>query len=191
MDENNFLSARGVSCQRTLHSAKASRVRDVSLAIEVGTLNVLWGGEGCGKNLLLRLLGLLEAPDRGDVFLHGASTRALDEPARLELRNRHFGFVFNEPFLLDSFSVTENVAMPLFKISGAKVEEARKHVEQLLEFVGLRAQAQLGVGALSLLDQQKVSLARALVNQPEIVIVENASARFSEHELMAFSEIML
>src|SRR2546426_697944 len=113
-----LLSAANVSCQRSLRAESPSRVRRVSLAVEAGTWCVLHGVEGCGKNLLLRLLGLLETPDSGEVFVRGAPTRALDEAARLELRNRVFGYVFAEPFLLDTFLVAENVAMPLFKIGG-------------------------------------------------------------------------
>lgn len=193
MDENaaSFLQASGVSCQRALHSASQTRVWEVSLAIEPGTLNVLWGAAGCGKNLLLRLLGLLETPDAGDVLLHGTSTRGLSEEARLDLRQQHFGFVFNEPFLIDAFTVVENVAMPLFKIARANVEEARQHVDQLLEFVGLRDQAQTVAGALSLLDQHKVSLARALVNRPDVLIVEDVDAYLADHDLMAFGEVLL
>ena len=192
MEENapNFLCVRGVSSRRILRAAEPSRVRDVSLAIEPGTLNVLWGNEGSGKNLLLRLLGLLETPDVGEVFLHGAPTRALDEQLRLALRNQHFGFVFDEPFLLDAFSVTENVAMPLFKISGSGVDEARKHTERVLEFVGLSEQAQTGVASLSPFDQRRVSLARALVNRPEMLIVEDVDARVAARELAGFGEIV-
>lgn len=192
MEENasSFLCASEASCQRLLGSAKPSRVRFISLAIEPETVNVLNGAPGCGKNLLLRLLGLLETPDRGEVFFQGQPTRRLDDAVRLELRNRHFGFVFNEPFLLDSFSVTENVAMPLFKISRANIEQARSHTEELLDFIGLRERAQVGVSELSLLEQHKISLARALVNQPEILIVEDVDARLDSRDLMSFSELL-
>lgn len=172
------LCANAVSCARALGSPHRppAHVRDVSLAIEAGTLNVVFGETGCGKNLLLRLLGLLEVPDAGDVLLRGASTRALEEAARIDLRNRCFGFVFAEPFLLDSFSVAENVAMPLFKISGAEVREARDHTERMLEFVGLRDSAPRSIEMLPLPDRRKVSLARALAHQPEILLVEDADA---------------
>jgi len=179
MSDDDFLRASAVSCQRLLGGDAPAQVRDVSLAIQPGTLTVLCGG--ADGNLMLRLLGLLEAPDSGEVIFHGAATRALDDAARVEMRNRHFGFMFTEPFLLESLSVAENVAMPLFKLSGTSVEEARAHTERLLAFVGLRDSA--GAGGLSLLDQQKVALARALANRPEIIMVENVNAHLAGGDL--------
>src|SRR5947208_8510900 len=120
---SELLRAENVGCSRGLRAEGASSVRDVSIGIEPRTVNVLCGPEGCGKNLLLRLLGLLEMPDAGRIFLHETSTAELAENVRLDLRNRRFGFVFAEPFLLHTFSVVENVAMPLFKISGTGLEQ--------------------------------------------------------------------
>ena len=99
-----------------------------------GRFHVLRGPDGCGKNLLLRWLGLLQPPEAGEVLVQGSATRALSEEARAELRTQRFGFVFAAPFLLTSFSVIENVAMPLFKVSQVTPEEARRRTEALLGF---------------------------------------------------------
>lgn len=161
-----------MSCAREA----GARLDDVSLVFETGSVTGLCGPEGCGKNLLLRLLGLWEVPDRGGIYLHEERVDALGEEARLALRNQHFGFVFAEPFLLNNLSVIENVAMPLLKIGGATLEHARARTVESLEFFKLAALSESPVGALAFADQRQVSLARALANRPEILLVENADA---------------
>ena len=163
----------------------------LSIAFESGTVTSLRGEEGCGKNRLLRLLGLLERPLSGEIFLHDAPTAGLSDAERLALRNRHFGFVFADPFLLNTFTVLENLAMPLFKISGIGLEEARVQTGALLDFAGLRHVSDRPVGSLTLLEQRKVSLARALANQPAILLVENAVSELAEPELAEFTELLL
>src|SRR5882762_7651796 len=115
-----------------------------------GRFHVLRGATGCGKNLLLRWLGLLQAPASGEVLVGGNATRALSDEARAELRTQRFGFVFTAPFLLTSFSVIENVAMPLFKVSQVTPEEARRRTEALLGFVGVMEAAEYKIEELPL-----------------------------------------
>ena len=142
-------------------------------AIFDGGLHLLRGG---GGGHLLRLLGLLERPASGEVLLLGQPTSALDDAARADLRNRRCGFVFAAPFLLAGFSVAETVAMPLFKISQVGPDEARRRTEAVLEFCGLTAEAQSVAAALPPAAQHRVSLARALVNEPALVLVEHPDA---------------
>lgn len=181
-----ILEARGVSCSRAANAGPLAPVRDISLSIRAGTLTLLSGDGQGGENLLLRLLGLLEAPDTGEIFFRGDGTAGLSDEARAELRNQRFGFLFAEPFLLPSFSVVENVAMPLFKISGVGAEEARKRTEAMLEFTGMENFGDAAIGALTPAQQQRVSLARALVNQPDILIIENADSEMDGEEVPAF-----
>ena len=151
-------------------------LRGVSLAIEPARLTLL---TGAGAGTLLRVMGLLERADAGEVWFDAQGTSALDDAARLEIRNRSFGFLFAEPFLLDSFSVAENVAMPLFKISGLDLEEARVRTAKMLAFVGLGEAADECVGNLAILDHHKIALARALVNAPRVLIAEDAGLQLS------------
>jgi len=148
-------------------------LNDLSLTIEQGGLHILAGDEGCGKNLLLRIVGLLERPLRGEVFFQGAPTAELGDDARTDVRNRRFGYVFSAPFLLGSFTAIENVAMPLFRISRVDPTAARVRSEELLEFVGLRHAAELRVGDLPPREQLRVALARSLVNEPAALFVED------------------
>lgn len=151
-------------------------LRGTALEFAPRSLTLLSGGHGSGAGLLLRILGLLERPQGGEVLLAGQAAGPLDEPSRLALRNSAFGFVFAEPFLLDSFTVAENIAMPLFKISGLDLEKARQRTAELLSFVDLAEAADHPVEELNPLAQHKLSLARALANAPQVLIVEDAGA---------------
>src|SRR5688572_6865236 len=92
-------------------------VHGFDAAFAAGRFHLLRGPAGCGKNLILRWLGLLQPTEDGDVFVEGSATRELSEETRADLRTQRFGFVFTAPFLLNTFTVIENVAMPLFKVS--------------------------------------------------------------------------
>jgi lipoprotein-releasing system ATP-binding protein len=165
-------------------------VRPLSAGFGAAALHVLRGEANSGNEVLLRLLGLLEPPEDGEVLLWGRPTRALDEVARAALRNRECGFVFAAPFLLADFSIIENVAMPLFKISQVGPEEARKRTVAALEFVGLGGAVEAPATELSLADQRRVALARALVNKPALVFVEQLDAGFDSEAVQAFSALL-
>ena len=179
-----------MSCLKEDVEEPLSPVRGVSLPIRAKTLNLLTGGEKDGGNLLLRLLGLLELPDEGEIYFHGQGTKQLASEVRAELRSHHYGFLFAQPYLLPSFSVVENVAMPLFKISGVGATEAQQRTEAMLEFTGMSDRGDATVGQLTFPEQQRVSLARALVNQPDILIVENVDAGLSGVELAGFMDLI-
>jgi lipoprotein-releasing system ATP-binding protein len=183
-----ILEARALACSNAASGGEPSSVRDVSLAVEAGTLTFFCGDEKSEKNLLLRLLALLDVPDAGEIFLRGEPTRALTEDARAALRNRHYGFLFAEPFLLPSFSVLENVAMPLFKISGVGTDEAGQRTRAALEFTGMAGFSEALIDQLSPVEQHRVSLARALANKPEILIVENVDEAMPAEDIPAFVE---
>lgn len=169
---------------------KMPSVRDISLSIQEKSLNLLSGEDPEGKNLLLLLLGLLEAPDEGDIFFRGEATRSLPEELRAEIRNQHFGFLFSQPYLLPSFSVVENVAMPLFKVAGVDAQEAQRRTQQVLDFVGMEDRAEALADQLPYAQQYRISLARALVNHPEILIIENLDAEMCGGDFAGWLELM-
>jgi ABC-type lipoprotein export system ATPase subunit len=166
----------------TLDSAPV--LRELSLAFAPATFNVLVGDAGCGA--IVRIAGLREAPEAGDVLVGGQSTRALDGSARTDLRNRSFGYLFAAPYLLPAMTVVENVAVPLFKIAAVGIEEARERTDCVLEFAGLGGGERLNVGELTIAEQARVALARALVLQPSFLIVEHADAGASREEAARF-----
>ena len=181
---DNALDLRGVSCRRGLVA-----VCDVSLAFPRGSVSLLTGAEESGHELLLRVIGLFEAPDRGEMLLAGAAAHGIGEEERVALRDRRIGFVFAAPFLLPAFTPIENVAMPLFKISDAGTSEAQRRGEELLDFVGLAELVQAPCSELGVLDQHRVSLARALVNEPSVLLIEKLDAALTCEDLRVFAAL--
>lgn len=165
-------------------------VNGVTVDLSPGCFHLLRGCDGGGKAALLRLLGLLERPEAGEIIVRGLPTSALSDEARAELRTQRFGFVFAAPFLLSSFSVIENVAMPLFKISQVTPDEARRRTEEMLDFVGLAEAAEWPVDELPPLAQYRVAVARGMINEPSFLLVENLDGTLVGDELAAFSELL-
>lgn len=179
------LEVRDLACQRGAVTLRADHA-----TFDAGGFHLLVGAADSGHELLLRVLGLLEVPEAGEVFIEGESVRGLSDEARLKLRERRLGFVFTAPFLLPAFSVIENVAMPLFKVSIVEPPEARRRSEALLDFAGLSELTETLCGELAPLAQHRVSLARALVNQPAVLLVENLDSALTGEDLRVFSALL-
>jgi ABC-type lipoprotein export system ATPase subunit len=155
-----------------------------------GVFHLLMGEAGAGHESLQRVLGLLDVPVAGEVLVEGEPVSGLNEDARLKLRERRLGFVFTAPFLLPAFSVIENVAMPLFKVSDVEPPEARRRSDALLEFAGLLDLAEASCADLAPLDQHRVSLARALVNEPAALFIESLDSALAGEELRTFAALL-
>ena len=181
----NALGTRGLLCQRGSLAVRAGE-----LDFARGTLHLLRGEPASGHELLLRVLGLLELPESGEVFVEAAGTRELGDDARLKLRERRLGFVFSAPFLLPAFTVIENIAMPLFKISDVEPPEARRRSEVVLELTGLTELSEMLCTDLGPLGQHRAALARAIVNEPAAVLVESLDAALIEDDLRAFTALL-
>lgn len=153
-------------------------LRGVSAGFAGEVLHVLRGEPHAEVDAVLRILGLLEVPERGEVLMRGRATRALDDTARAELRSLECGYVFAAPFLLADFTIIENVAMPLFKIAQVGPEEARSRTVSALEFVGLGDMIEAPAAELPPAEQRRVALARALVHEPSVMLIEQLDASF-------------
>jgi len=183
---------RGVQldCHRPFFRPEGSCTRQVSIAIEPGTFTLVCGPEGCGKNLLLRLLGLMDTPDGGEVWLGDMATTTLTAAQRAALRSRHFGFVFSDAFLLPSFSVAENIAMPYLRIFAVKAEEASERTSRLLETAGLPDFGDADVECLRPSEKRRVALLRALVNEPDFLLIEDIDQHLDASEYDGFFETL-
>ena len=146
-------------------------LRDAELAIFPGEVVALVAPSGTGKSTLLHVAGLLEKPDRGEVFVNGAPTSSMDDIGRTRLRREEIGFVYQFHHLLPEFSALENVVMPQL-IGGLAKPEARARASELLRFLGLAERLRHRPAELSGGEQQRVAIARAVANAPRLLLAD-------------------
>lgn len=144
-------------------------LNNINLEIKEGEFLAIVGPSGSGKSTLLNLIGLLDTPTSGQIFLGDIDVTAADPNERAKLRNSELGFVFQYHHLIPEFSALENVMMPML-IAGKSKEEAREKAGELLISVGLEDRLNNRPNQLSGGQNQRVAVARALVNDPKIVI---------------------
>lgn len=161
-----------ISCQNIYKSYEQLHVlKGVSLEIQKGELVCIVGPSGAGKSTLLHIIGTLDKADKGTVMINGQDIAVLKDAALSDFRNRHLGFVFQFHHLLPEFSALENVCIPAF-IAKKNETEAKKRAESLLDFLGMKDRMQHKPNELSGGEQQRVSVARALMNQPLVILAD-------------------
>ena len=153
---------------------------DVSLVVEQGEVVSVVGASGAGKTTLLQIIGTLDRPDKGRVIYDDIDVTHLGDRQMARFRNEHIGFVFQFHNLLPEFTALENVCMPAF-IKGTPVEEARREGMKLLEFLGVAGRADHKPAQLSGGEQQRMAVARALINRPSVVLADEPSGNLDSH----------
>ena len=149
-------------------------LKGIDLRIEKGEIVSIVGPSGAGKTTLLQILGTLDKPDSGSVVVDGIETSTLLTNKLSEFRNTHLGFVFQFHQLLPEFTAIENIMIPAY-IAGMKPKEARSRAEELLAFMGLSDRATHKPNELSGGEKQRVAVARALMNNPAVILADEPS----------------
>ena len=149
-------------------------LKGIDLRIEKGEIVSIVGPSGAGKTTLLQILGTLDKPDSGSVVVDGIETSTLSTNKLSEFRNMHLGFVFQFHQLLPEVTAIENIMIPAY-IAGMKPKEARSRAEELLAFMGLSDRATHKPNELSGGEKQRVAVARALMNNPAVILADEPS----------------
>jgi lipoprotein-releasing system ATP-binding protein len=153
---------------------KLEVLKGIDLEIRKGEIVSVVGASGAGKSTLLHIMGTLDRADRGELQIDQTAVSRLKPKELAKFRNKHIGFVFQFHQLLPEFSALENICIPAY-IGGAGEKEAEKKAMEVLEFLGLKERADHKPGELSGGEQQRVAVARALVNQPSVIFADEPS----------------
>ncbi len=154
-------------------------LRDIDLELAEREFLALIGPSGAGKTTLLNIISTLDAPTGGRVLIKDVDVHRLDPRALNRFRNRHLGFVFQDDLLLPHLTALENVALPA-RIARRSTRQASRRAEELLEQVGLGDRMKHKPGQLSGGQRQRVNLARALVNEPALLLADEPTARLDQ-----------
>ena len=149
-------------------------LNDINLDIQEQKVTVIVGPSGAGKSTLLHIIGTLDKADQGEVHFSSTNINKLKDKQLSDFRNKHIGFVFQFHHLLPEFTALENVAMPAL-IAGTSKKEAEDKALELLELLGVAARKDHKPSELSGGEQQRVAVARALINNPEVVLADEPS----------------
>lgn len=162
----------------------------LDISINSGERIAIVGTSGSGKSTLLHILGGLDVPTSGEVWLHGQRINDLNETQRGELRNQHLGFIYQFHHLLAEFTAIENVAMPLLMRKSVPIAVARQQSIELLEKVGLGHRLTHRPGELSGGERQRVAIARALVTKPSLILADEPTGNLDYANAQAVFEIL-
>ena len=165
----------GVEKTYHLDAVGVAALRDIDLAIRGDCLTVICGASGSGKTTLLNLIGCLDRPDRGRLVIAGRDVGTLDDDELSDFRARHLGFVFQNFNLLPVLTAFENIEYPM-RLVGTNAVRREKRARELLDAVGLSAQAAHRPGQLSGGQRQRVAIARALAVEPQLVLADEPTA---------------
>jgi lipoprotein-releasing system ATP-binding protein len=188
------LSCRGLHRYLGEFESQVHVLRGISLDVEDGSVHAIVGPSGCGKSTLLYVLGLLDAPDDGQIVIGGEDVSGLSDNDLSQKRNELIGFVFQFHFLMNEFTALENVTIPMRRLGKLSPREMRERAAMLLEAVGLGNKLERLANHLSGGEQQRVAIARSLANDPKILLADeptgNLDTENSERVFRLLTELV-
>ncbi len=180
-----------ISCKNIQKKYGAIQVLNgVDLDIAVGEMVAIVGKSGAGKSTLLHIMGTLDRPDEGTLRIGDEEVSRLSERALADFRNKNIGFVFQFHHLLPEFSALENVCIPGF-IGNQKTDAVRKRAKELLDYLGLSQRLTHRPSQLSGGEQQRVAVARALINQPNVVFADEPTGNLDSASGQELHQLLL
>jgi putative ABC transport system ATP-binding protein len=180
------VEARGVRKRYESEGAPVRALRGVDLEVAMGEFVAVMGPSGCGKSTLLNLVAGLDTPSDGEILIAGASLGGKDEDALAHMRREHIGIVFQFYNLLEGMSVLENVTLPAM-IAGVPRRKAESRARDLLDLLGLGGKLQDAPGVLSGGLRQRLAIARALANEPTVLLADEPTGALDSsggHEVL-------
>lgn len=162
----------------------------IDIEVQQGERIAIVGTSGSGKSTLLHILGGLDVPTAGEVWIHGQLINTMNETQRGNLRNKHLGFIYQFHHLLAEFTAIENVAMPLLMRDAVPIKDAQHRAIDLLKKVGLEHRLTHRPSELSGGERQRVAIARALVTHPSLVLADEPTGNLDYANAQAVFEIL-
>lgn len=179
MSNTAIIDCRGVAKTYSEGAGELTVFEGIDLQLQAGETLAIIGSSGAGKTTLLNMLGGLDKPSRGEVWVAGENIHAMREKPRSRFRNKTLGFVYQFHHLLPEFTALENVALPCL-LGGLSVSKSQERARALLVQVGLEKRLKHKPGELSGGERQRVAIARALVNQPRCVLMDEPTGNLDE-----------
>ncbi|MGI6343123.1 MAG: ABC transporter ATP-binding protein [Bacteroidales bacterium] len=165
-------------------------LKGIDIEIQAGEIVTIMGASGAGKTTLLQILGSLDKPTKGEVIVDGVEVHKLSGNKLSEFRNTKIGFVFQFHHLLPEFTALENVAMPAL-IKGLSLKDAKKQAHDLLDMLNLSDRSDHKPSELSGGEQQRVAVARALINKPAIIMADEPSGNLDSKNALELHNLFL
>ncbi|KTD05312.1 lipoprotein-releasing ABC transporter ATP-binding protein LolD [Fluoribacter gormanii] len=185
-----ILSANKLSKSYSDGASKVHVLRGIDLSIGKGERLAIIGPSGSGKSTLLHLLGGLDKPTSGDVWIKDTNWQKINEKQRCKLRNQGLGFIYQFHHLLPEFTALENVSMPLL-LANVSVKDAEAEASKMLDDVGLKERKTHKPAQLSGGERQRVAIARALVHQPYCVLADEPTGNLDQTTATKVFDLML